>query len=249
MGRARRRSGRGTRRRSRRPRTVASQTPVWPTMSGLAKLATSRSKLPDSIPATSASVTPAALISGCRSYVATFGLGTRIRSSPVERRLAAAVQEVRDVGVLLRLGDVELAPARLCHRAGEAGHDLGRERDARPAGPPRTRPSSRRGGRRRRRAVGRGAIERCEVAVRERVVELAGAVGAEVRVDDRFAVGQSAVDAVDDGRPDELVGLVRWRTPPRSPRSRSRRARPRRARSRRSRASVRSQRLSRSIAK
>src|SRR5690349_6237878 len=41
-----------------------------------------KSYVPDSMAATSASVTPDADISGWRSYVATFGLGTRRRSSP-----------------------------------------------------------------------------------------------------------------------------------------------------------------------
>ena len=46
---------------------VASQTPVWPTMSGFAKFATMKSYAADPIASTSASVTPAALISGARS--------------------------------------------------------------------------------------------------------------------------------------------------------------------------------------
>src|SRR3954465_4442563 len=41
-----------------------------------------KSYRPDRIAPTSASVTPAALLSGWRSYVATFGLDTSLRSSP-----------------------------------------------------------------------------------------------------------------------------------------------------------------------
>ena len=50
-----------------RPAIVASHTPVWPTMSGFAKLATMKSYAPDPIASTRASVTPAALIAGSRS--------------------------------------------------------------------------------------------------------------------------------------------------------------------------------------
>ena len=49
------------------------------------------------------------------------------------------------------------------------------------------------------------AVER---RIGERVGELAGAIGAEVDVDDRVAVAEPAVDAVDDRRGDELVGLA-----------------------------------------
>ena len=64
------------------------------------------------------------------------------------------------------------------------------------------------------RSRGRGAgrrrrSKRVEVlAVGEGVGQLAGPVGAEVRVDDRVAVANAAVDAVDDGRRDELVVLA-----------------------------------------
>ena len=44
--------------------TVASQTPVWPTMSGFAKLATMKSYMSLAMAVVNASVTPAALISG-----------------------------------------------------------------------------------------------------------------------------------------------------------------------------------------
>ena len=44
-------------------------------------------------------------------------------------RLDAAVEEVRDVRVLLGLGDVELAPAGLAHRLGQRARGLGREGD------------------------------------------------------------------------------------------------------------------------
>jgi len=47
------------------------------------------------------SAMPAALISGFRSYVGTFGDGTRMRSSPPNGFSNATVEEIRDVGVLL----------------------------------------------------------------------------------------------------------------------------------------------------
>ena len=107
---------------------VASHTPVWPTMSGFAKFATMKSKRSDAIASTSASVTPAALISGCE--VVGGDLGTRDEEPFLSRvgRLDATIEEVRDVGVLLGLGDVELAPARLRERLCERAGSLGRER-------------------------------------------------------------------------------------------------------------------------
>ena len=62
---------------------TAGMTPVWPTMSALAKLLSRKSCDLRSSALHSASVTPRALISGMRSYVATFALGTRVRSSPL----------------------------------------------------------------------------------------------------------------------------------------------------------------------
>ena len=49
------------------PRTAASTTPVWPTMSALAKFTTSSSSTPAASPRTTASRTPPALISGAWS--------------------------------------------------------------------------------------------------------------------------------------------------------------------------------------
>ena len=52
-----------------------------------------------------------------------------------QRRLASAVEEVRDVGVLLGLGDVELPPAGVRRGMGERVRLLGREGDLDRAGP------------------------------------------------------------------------------------------------------------------
>ena len=71
-----------------------------------------KSNLSLSIARTTASPTAAALICGFWSYVATsFGDGIISRSSPGERLLAPAVEEVRHVRVLLRLGAAELREA------------------------------------------------------------------------------------------------------------------------------------------
>ena len=61
---------------------AASSTPVCPTISGFAKLMMITSYLSDLIASTNLSHTSYALISGFRSYVATFGDFTRILSSP-----------------------------------------------------------------------------------------------------------------------------------------------------------------------
>ena len=63
--------------------TAASNTPVCPTMSGFAKLRTIRSYVSSLIFSITAAVTSGALISGCRSYVATLGDGISILSSPL----------------------------------------------------------------------------------------------------------------------------------------------------------------------
>ena len=78
--------------------------------------------------------------------------------------------------------------------------------------------------------------KRVERGLGQRVGELPGAVGAEVDVDDRVAVPQRAVRAVDHGRARRTRRSRRGRRPPRSPRWRRRRGAPRRGRSRRSRA-------------
>ena len=78
---------------------------------------------------TSASVTPAALMCGCE--VVGRDLGARHEQALLARpgRLDAAVEEVGDVGVLLGLGDVELAPAEARDDLREARHDDRREGD------------------------------------------------------------------------------------------------------------------------
>ena len=85
--------------------------PVWPTMSALAMLQTMKSNVFEAIASTSLSVTSGQLISGFRSYVATCGLGTRMRSSPAIRRFAAAGEEERHVRVFFGLGDAQLGQA------------------------------------------------------------------------------------------------------------------------------------------
>ena len=62
---------------------AAFSTPVCPTISGFAKLIMITSYFSDLIASTNLSHTSNALISGCKSYVATFGDFTKIRSSPL----------------------------------------------------------------------------------------------------------------------------------------------------------------------
>src|SRR5258708_32650866 len=61
---------------------VGSILPEWPTMSAFAKFTINTSKVPSSTAFTTVSAIAAALRSCFRSYVATFGEGTRVRSSP-----------------------------------------------------------------------------------------------------------------------------------------------------------------------
>ena len=61
---------------------MAGYMPVCPTISPFAKFTTIKSYLSSFIAFTSLSFTSYALISGLRSYVATFGDGTKMRSSP-----------------------------------------------------------------------------------------------------------------------------------------------------------------------
>jgi hypothetical protein len=80
---------------------------------GLAKLMIANAGRSSSHAATNAAAAARALISGLWSYVGTSrGLGTSSRRSPAYGRLLPAVEEVRHVRVLLRLGHVELAAAR-----------------------------------------------------------------------------------------------------------------------------------------
>ena len=88
-------------------------------MSALAKLTTSRSKAVSSTALTTASAIPAADISG-REVV---GRDLLRRDQDAvfagKWRLDAAVEEVSDVGILLRLGDAEIAEAGLREQVGE----------------------------------------------------------------------------------------------------------------------------------
>ena len=163
---------------------VASQTPVWPTMSGFAKFATIRSyvvrldRLDERV----------GHADGAHRRGEVVGRDLRARDEPAVLarmdRLDAAVEEVRDVRVLLGLRDVALPPARVGDRVGERADDLGRERDlGRQAGlvlghrddqEPRGR----------RAAGGRGPVEPGERrAVGEGMGQLARPVGPEVGVD------------------------------------------------------------------
>ena len=123
--------------------------------------------------------------------MATFGLGTSRRSSPGQRRLDAAVEEVRDVGVLLGLGDVELAPAGLAsawarERAVSGGNATSTGRPASYSVIVTTSEVARA-----RAAVGGRGRSRRTLAVGQRVGQLAGPIGPEVRVDDRLAVADA----------------------------------------------------------
>ncbi len=123
-----------------------------------------------------------------------------------EGRFDAAVEEIGDVGVLLCLGHVELAPAqagedlgqaghrqrRKCDRNGQTGLVIGHRHDVQISGPLA--------------AVECLAVEL--VAVDQGVGQLARAIGAEVEVDHHVAVADRSVDAVDHGRLDELVVLA-----------------------------------------
>ena len=144
------------------------------------------------MPATSASVTPAALISGWRSYVATFGLGTRTRSSlgngasrpPLRKYVTCAYFSVSATWSCRQPASA-IAPARQgTTSGGNATCDrqvrlvLGHRHDEEVRG--------------RRPAVRRGAIEPVEVAIGERVDELARPIGAEVGVNDGLAVDERA---------------------------------------------------------
>jgi hypothetical protein len=110
------------------------------------------------------------------------------------------------VGVLLRLGDVELRPAGPGDGLRERGHDLRAEHDL-------DREIGLIGGHggvedALGRRPGGVSVEAGEVGVGEGVGELARPVGAEVAVEHGVAVGDgSVVDAVDHGRDDELVVL------------------------------------------
>ena len=112
-------------------RTAASITPVWPTMSALAKLM---------IPNVGRVLPPGVDERLCRLAGAHLGLvvvgghvarrGHQLAPLALERLLLAAAEEVRDVRVLLGLGHVQLAlAARGDHPRQRHRRALGRERD------------------------------------------------------------------------------------------------------------------------
>ena len=153
-------------------------------------------------------MTPAALISGCE--VVGRDLRARDQDALLARKgcLAAAVEEVRDVGVFLGLGDVELAPAGRGDGLGQrSAADLRRERDldrqaasysvivttrrslgaGSPSGPARSKSAN-------------AGSARAWISCRARSArKLAWTMG--------VAVAELAVNAVDDGRQHELVVL------------------------------------------
>jgi hypothetical protein len=213
-------------------RIVASQTPVWPTMSGFAKLATMKSYRAGRSPRRRRRSRPprSSRAGGRRSRPSGSG---RARVLARERRLAAAVEEVRDVGVLLGLGDVELAPAGVAKRLASERHASGGK--ATSTGSPAsysvivTTSRSRGRGRRRARAV--EAVERRSARA---WVSWRAPVGAEVGVDDRLAVASRP------STPSMTVGATNSSFSPRAYAARSpralARAPPPRGRWRRSRA-------------
>ena len=121
---------------------------------------------------------------------------------PLQLLLLAAVEEVGDVGVLLGLGDVQLAAAGLGDRLRQRRlRPLLREGD-------RVRPLLAVGGHRRqlqgRRAAARELVE---AGLGQGPGQLPGPVGAEVD-EDRDVAGGGTVVVADHRRPHELVGLL-----------------------------------------
>ena len=150
---SRRRPRREQRRPSRRRATTAGMTPVWPTMSGFAKLTTRSRSRPRSAPTTaSATLGRGHLrLQVVARHVARRGDEHARLALPL--RLLTAVEEVGDVRVLLGLGRVELPCAGAAEHLGErVRDDLLRRRRPASGCPPRTGSSS--SGRRRARAAG-----------------------------------------------------------------------------------------------
>ena len=110
--------------------------------------------------------------------------------------------------VFLGLGHVELRPARFRERLRERPGGLGRERhlDRQAILEGRHRHDER--DRRHRAAARRRPVEAVEVRQGQRTGQLPRAVGAEIGMDDGVAIADEAVDAVDDRRYDELIGLA-----------------------------------------
>ena len=162
---------------------------------------------------------------------------------PLPLLLAAAVEEVGDVRVLLGLGDVQLAARRLGDHLGERRlRPLPRGRRPGRASPCGTRSSSsgRAAGRRRAANSSKPGSASATVSCRARS-------GRKLTKIATSPVGHAVVVA-DHGRLDELVGLAALVGVGDRLGGARRRAAPRRGRSRRRRASIRSQRVSRSIA-
>ena len=171
--------------------TVAGIDPVWPTMSGFAKLTTAnRYPLPDLV------AKPVGDLVGGHLGLAVVARHVTRRGHedsllPLPLPLLPAVQEVSHVRVLLRLRDVELARSRLREHLGERVlHDLLREGD---------------------RAVEvvlilghRGELDS---GLEQLLRELPSAIGAEVE-EDRGVLGAEPWPSVEDDRLDELVGHV-----------------------------------------
>ena len=183
--------------------TAAGITPVWPTMSGLAKLMTPKpySPLDQRV--------DEGVGGGAGAHLRLAVVGRDVARGfdqaplfPLPLLLAAAVEEVGDVGVLLGLGDVELAPAGLGDHLGQGRlrPRLG-ERDR--VGPA----LAVLGHRRQVEDRAAAARELLESGLGQRPGQLAGAIGAEVE-EDRDVARRRPVVLADHRRLDELVGLI-----------------------------------------
>ena len=186
-------------------------------------------------------MTSGALISGLRSYVATFGLGTSTRVSPafgvsappLRKNVTCAYFSVSAMWSWRRPCSARTS-ARTC-----SGRSLGNATGAGIVGSYSVRHTKRSCGTDR-------ALEALERRVGERARDLAGAVRAEVEEDERVAVAQAA--RRDDRGHDELVGDACRVRRADAPRAATRPARPRPRTIACHAFSTRSQRLSRSIA-
>ena len=165
---------------------VASSRPVWPTMSALAKLQMTTWCRP---PRCRRRAVGDARRAHLRHQVVGRHL-LRRHEDPILARvglLAAAVEEVGDVRVLLRLGQAEVGAAVRGEHVGEVvAEGLRREGDRQVEGPVVHR--HRRGVNRRPRLP----LEAVELVERQRAGDLARAIGAEVEDDDGVAVANRA---------------------------------------------------------
>ncbi len=188
--------------------TAAGMTPVWPTMSGLAKLMIAKRKSSSCHAVTKAAVAARALISGLRSYVGTSrGDGDELAPLALLRALLAAAEEVRHVRVLLGLGDVQLAAAVRGDDARQRDRRAHRPEDDRIVAERPAVLGQRRVARDRRRPA---AIDLGAGRLGQRTRDLAHPVGPEVEGDDRVAGPDRAL------RSPTRVGVTNSSVSPRS---------------------------------